>query len=261
MQLPREMHTLILAGFAGWLFVAQTVAAGEIPPAMAGPDGDPVWVAAHAAFTSDGQVDPSVVGRHRQAISRYIARSKDSASRAQSRAKVPPPPELEGCSSYFGALPERFKKTSTLTDLTENAAVIVSGRVVAMQQGFYGGAPGTLLKLSADYVKGSGSKETFLFYPFARIKTAEALICAVPVGAYTPPRLGDRVLAFSMNRPWTQGDWTVLHVITAKELVHESGRELKVPPALRLVQTPSPEHLFDAITAAVLNELNRQCAQ
>jgi hypothetical protein len=96
----------------------------------------------------------------------------------------------EKCGVWFGAM----------VDSIGPVVETVSGRVVAIRQGFYTGVPGSLMRLETMDAEGTVPKETYLFYPFARIETAEALICAKPLRDSEPPQVGDYLLIHARGK-------------------------------------------------------------
>lgn len=133
-------------------------------------------------------------------------------------------------------MPDHFQPTSSLSALTAHAIAVVSGTIEAGTEGFYFGMPGTLYRVSATYLKGSPSHETYLFYPRAQIRTADGFICASPVGigTFPDPQPGDRVLWFWMKQPTTFGDRRIAFVDLSRELVHERrDGATRLPKAVR----------------------------
>jgi hypothetical protein len=106
----------------------------------------------------------------------------------------------------------------------------VSGRVSSIQEGFLHNLPGSLLRLSGRAIKGTATEEIFLFYPFARIRTADGLVCARPVGEFQPPSVGDHLIIFSMNPALVTGDRMILHVDPAREIIHQGAAGRRVVP-------------------------------
>lgn len=138
------------------------------------------------------------------------------------------------CRVFVGSIPDNFKPRGSLEELTANAEAIVRGHVVDIRQGFLGGTPGSLLKLSATWLKGTPAAETYLFFPLAKIETTEGLICAQPVGDFDVPHVGDRFVAFAMYSPVVAEGQAIFHVNLARQVVHEPrDGEPRLPVALK----------------------------
>lgn len=215
---------------------------GDIPALTRDPDGMTVWVDAEEALTHDGFLRPQLYAPY--FIEKFRANARQN----------PKGVTRDDCRVYFTSTSDHFKATNTLEDLSRNATTIVSGTVVAIRQGIFGTTPGSLLQLSAEYLKGDPYPETFLFYPYARIETAEGFLCAKPVGDFSVPRLGDRFLIFSMSSPTVRDGRAFLHVNLARESVHAPAKERpRLPMALRIYAAePKP---FDAVKRDVMQSL------
>lgn len=233
--------------------IVQPAIAGNdhIPSILADRDDGSFWIAAERVVGSDGKLNLKALGRLSSSVADHVAR-KHARPRSSSNSGHPAKwPELEGCESYLGRMPDHYEPTSSLAELTAHAAFIVSGRVVAIRQGFLGGMPGSLLLLSTDYLKGDSANESYLFYPLARIQTAEGPICAMPVGHFVPPAIGDRFLVFSMVEPYRLEGRTVFVVNTARELVHEPRNgPLQLPASLAFLTAPAKPRFDDVVGAA-----------
>lgn len=226
--------------------LAMAAGAGEIPDVISDEDG-PLWVAADVAVTPDGQLRGDAFGRFEESVE-WKARAAAERKRGSSIA--------EECQTYFGdAVCTHFEPTTTIDDLTSRAGAIVAGETVAVRQGFWGGSPGSLLLIDATYLEGSKPRETYLFYPYARIVTADATLCANPLGPFVPPQPGDRLLIFSMGKAIPpRDDRHVFQVRTDRELVHEPRRgDLLVPDSLLPYAGELRE--FDSVLDAVVQRL------
>jgi hypothetical protein len=231
------------------VFLALTAGAEEVPDVIVDQDG-PLWVAADVAIDAQGHLRPDRLGRFGESIERS-ARVAAERERARSTPLRP-----EECQTYFGVVPEHMTPNGSIEALTSRAHEIVTGRVVAVRQGFYGGLPGSLLRIDATYLEGSAPLETYLLYPYARIATADAPLCAKPLmGDFVPPQPGDRLLIFSMNRGKVRDGRRILQVKTNYELVHESREGLLVPKAL--LPYAGDRREFDAVLQAVMQRLGQ----
>jgi hypothetical protein len=167
-------------------------------PATLHREGDerPLWASATAAIAPDGSLNPELVGGSFAATFRDQlgrVRAAQTHSSAQSSG--------DDCLAYFGRIVENYVPDRPLTRFISDAKAIFSAHVVAIEEGFFAGQPGSLLALAVDETFRASpaidtSREVYLFYPHARIATRDGLICARPVGTSLVPRLGDRVLLF-----------------------------------------------------------------
>lgn len=209
------------------------IASDELPSLIGERNGHPAWVSAAHAIDDQGQLRPSLFAEHDLRALHDLAEQNG-----------------DQCRVYLGTTPEHFKTTSSLDALTSHAAAVVKGTIESGSEGFYFGMPGTLFRVSAQYLKGSAPRETYLFYPRARIETAEGLLCARPVGDFADPEAGERVLLFRMQRPTIFGDRAILVVDIAKEMVHERrGGTTRVPVAVQRETGSGPT--FEQVTRSV----------
>ncbi len=198
-----------------------------IPSTIPGPGGRVVWVAADDAIDANGRFRTETLGQSIPSLRKNAELNRKMAAKAAAA------PDDE-CRVFVGSIPDNFKPKGSLEELTSNAEAIVTGRVVEIRQGFLGGSPGSLLKLSATWLKGTPSAETYLFFPLAKIKTAEGLVCAQPVGEFDVPHVGDRFVAFAMYSPVVADGQAIFHVNLARQVVHEprDGKP-RLPAALK----------------------------
>lgn len=229
--------------------VLPAVADDPIPSVLNDEDG-PLWVAADEAVDLNAKLKVEKLGRFGLSVAE-LARKKLPDDKKKAPSAALQGTALEGCEIFRTLIVDHFQPTASLADLTTHAETIISGRVVAMRQGFFGGTPGSLLRLSkTDTFKGESADETYLFYPIARVQTDAGLICAKPLGNFIPPAIGDRLLAFSMVPSRRIEGRTILQVNTARELVHEPRQgTLQVPAALNSVAVRGSR--FDDVVQAV----------
>lgn len=225
----------------------------EIPLMIADPNGGPApaWVAAEVAVGADGALRSDLFG-DRISQSRLNARLNREKNRALDTGTVD-----EKCHVFTGVAPEYWKPTGSLEELTTHSNAIISGRVLAMKQGFRYGRPGMLIRLDATYLKGKHSGETYLFYPLAKIPTSDGPVCAQPLGTYLPPQVGDRFLLFALGTTIVGGR-SFIAVDERRQLVHEprGGRAI-LPPGLQHFK--GDDAAFDGVqraTAALLARAN-----
>jgi hypothetical protein len=198
-------------------------------------DGQLSWVAADVAVDESGQIREELFLPGRIDSARSIARRNGTS---------------DECRFFTGPTPEHFKPTNSLDALLEHAETIVSGKVTAVRQGFYSGVPGSLLRLNVKHIRGSSRNgDLYLFYQFAKIPTAEGLVCAQPLGEFVAPAVGDRMLIYSMGSPAQTDGGEVIWVDTSRQLIHESrGARLVTPKALQ--ETGVTFDLFERRTTA-----------
>jgi hypothetical protein len=201
------------------------------------------WVASEVAVKSDGTLNGDVLLGHTASLQRWLERG-----RALFGDVVPGP---DDCTVRL-VPPSHLSPARSPEELITRSVHIVSGRVMAIRQGFLHGLPGSLLKVTGDYLKGSPSAETYVFYPVAKIRTADGIFCAVPPPGYSPPRLGDTVVYFSPAPiPLSFGGRRVFYDGSLSEtLAHipENGKAT-LPTALK--HLASQENPLDAIVSLI----------
>jgi hypothetical protein len=230
------------------------VAGGDVPDIIDDVEGRPLWLAADVAVDAEGMLRQEVLGQRLPQIleAARLNTSRASYKRVPVTANAPSQTDdaLDGCETFLGTIPEHFEPTASIDDLVTHSKSVVSGTISSVRQGFMGGLPGSLVRLSATYLTGSPAGETFLFYPLARIRTSDGFVCARPLGDFMAPQVGDRLLIFSMVQPHVLGDTTIFEVNIARELVHQSRDGVsRIPPALQTVVPDMPS--FDTVEHAV----------
>lgn len=243
--------TRVVIAIALIMFSVSSAAAEafEVPTVITHPGAQwPIWVAADIAVGDDGSLRDQYLGQFAPSL-RKLARANTAAL-----AAAPLQTTDDGCRLYRGHIVPADKPTKSLADLTTYPAAIVSGEVVAMRQGFFGGLPGTLLLLSGKYLRGTPAPEPLLFYPFAQIETADGMICAKPLGDFVAPQIGDRFLVFAMGEPRVDDGRTIFAVNTARQLVHAPrGGKLLLPDGLRSMTVGSSP--FDSVESTVARSI------
>ncbi|HEX6099978.1 MAG TPA: hypothetical protein VF432_26945 [Thermoanaerobaculia bacterium] len=193
----------------------------------------PVWVAAEAAIDANGDFQPSLLSPTNRSI-------LDDNRQLNAGATE--------CRIFVGTPHDSYSVSRTFDDAIGNALTIVSGEVVAVQQGFYTGLPGTLAAVRiAERLKTFGRADSagdvvYVFVQEARIATPKGLICASTFEALPPLTRGDRVIVLADLDPIDQ-DGQVLDVDPQKGLVVAKGDTLLMPKA------------FGASSAATLDDL------
>jgi len=232
--------------------LSRAVSGREVPRVIPSPYVPwPQWVAADDGVRADGTLREDMLGQFHTTL-RGLARDNtarlmlDATAGARSGAE-----DYDQCRLFAGTAPH-VTPVRSVDELTTIATVMFAGQVLAMREGFYGGLPGTLLLLSGRYIKGAGVDEPLLFYPYAKIKTAEGMICSKPVGDFAVPEIGDRMLFWSTSRP--RADRAVFSPDVVRMLVHEPRRgAIRVPDVVRSLTTGRRpfETIERAISAAV----------
>lgn len=240
------------------MVVIAAVSSGQDVPDVLTRFDSPIWVASDVAVDASGELRLSEFGSMADSVA-AMALDARQTSRKPKYAATPTgtaalqPPELEGCTSFFGTAVQPMPGAS-LDDLATHARQVISGRVVSMRQGFWGGLPYSLIRLDAAYLRGHATRETYLLYPLARIHTNKGLICATPPpGEFTAPAIGDCFLIFSTDVLNLDGR-TIVEVDVPSDIVHvpAAGGPPRLPKALRA--TFREQH-FEAIVSAVSQRL------
>ena len=209
----------------------------------------PEWVAADVAVTPEGNLREEMLGQHARSL-RELARKNTARGQKHGAA-------FDVCQINTQAALRDPQRTSSVDDLTRNAAAIVSGKVLATRQGFWGGLPGTMILLDARFLKAPAPKELFLFYPLAAIRTTDGMICANPLGDYVAPAPGDRLLIFSLGAPVIRNGRAILSVDVEQQLVHETRSGRTVAPKPLRAAAPEASPPFDAIERSIRAALSR----
>lgn len=205
------------------------------------------WIAADVAV-ENGQLRPDLLGERLEdlrAIAQRNGRALQDKAVTQTGAERP-------CSSFKTQSPaEDFDPAETLADLTDYGRAIVSGRVVAIREGFWYGLPASLLEIDGAWLKGQPAGATFFLYPFAHIDTAEGPICSKVAGDAVPPQVGDRVIVFSPAPPFEIEGGRVVSGDFRNRVVYEHrDGGMRVPAALR-GSAVNAASAFDDIRKAV----------
>jgi hypothetical protein len=195
---------------------ADAEAVPALPGTICAPDGRLAWVSVRHALDESGRLKTNLVD---SPLLRANARLNAAAAGAGE------------CRAFLGTHPEHFKSTASLRDAAAGAELIVSGRVLAIEEGFLHNLPGSLLSIAGSAIKGSATEEVYLFYPYARIRTVDGLVCARPVGEFQPPAAGDHLIIFSMNPALVSGFRTILQVDPTRALIHQSAAGRRFVPA------------------------------
>jgi hypothetical protein len=196
-----------------------------VPGLLADPRYEAAWVAADLAIGSDGHVRADLLKRHARSVVGYAAeehrqrRIVEALPRARDTKAMAP----VVCAAMINALAEYHDPIRSPEDLLSAATTIFSGRIVGIREGFYHGVPGSLMRLNGSALRGETAKETYLFYPFATIKTAQGMVCARPAGKYAKPEIGDDVAIFDPTpTPFSMDGRTVFSVTINQHVVYRT---------------------------------------
>jgi hypothetical protein len=125
------------------------------------------------------------------------------------------------------------KPNRTLAEASQNALVAVSGQVVSLSRGFYGGFPGVLVGFRiSDKVAPRGQVRPiriaepadvrYTFVGEAQFTTPDGNICSATGNKVPIPQLGDSILLFSFFAPSDEAG-LILPIAPSYHLVVERG--------------------------------------
>jgi hypothetical protein len=130
------------------------------------------------------------------------------------------------------------KPNRSLSDLTEQALAIYSGRIEGISQGFFSGLPSSLLRVkvtkafrSSDLV---ARDEVLVYYPLARFTIGSSTFCGGFHGMFEPA-VGNRVLVFVYDPP-TNAAQTLVYPRSPELFFQTSAGRLIVPRELKTDQ-------------------------
>jgi hypothetical protein len=217
-----------------------------------------IWVSADAAVDANGQLDESRLGASSVAFLRgeqpAVADIRSQSS-GDSTGAVSCPAAL-----FDFAVVEHYRANSTLHDLVAEASDIIDGRITEIQEGFFKGTPGSLLRVTTETVyreSGTIRKEggdVFLAYPYATLKIGGAMYCTRGAAA---PAIGDRVLIFS----YVPGRGEMADIIEAdgarEVIIAREGRVLPPQRPSAVLSDPAiAGRPFDAVVGIVRKLVN-----
>lgn len=190
-----------------------------IPPVALAQDARPVWVSEREAFEPDGSLRKD----------RFPESVRNDLDRLRALNGT------EDCRLFSGSEPEIFQARDTTDALLRHSRVILAGDVVASEQGFLSGMPGTLYAVKVSRrvktLPGFNHHVVHLFVNDARIVTSTGLICARNFSEIPTPKAGDRVLFFSYFDPF-DANGTLFSVDLRTQLVVESHGRIARPKSL-----------------------------
>jgi hypothetical protein len=200
-------------------------------------DGTPVWVSEKTAFGPDGELRRDLFSDAARAFLEEVRTANASE-----------------CVSFAGASSLDIHAPSDSIDaLARYSETIIAGRVVAAEQGFYRGEPGTVFTIRVSHrPKGTtaeSSDPVHLFIGAARIDTGRGLICARTRRNAVHPAVGDDILFFAYGEP-IDIENRILAVDPQRHILVQSDRGIRLPRALQ--NDSAPRTLDEAIRRAAL---------
>lgn len=190
--------------------------------------GTPVWVAARAAFDTDGEFLQDLFAPY-QVKSLNELRQKNS----------------DRCNTAVGTPPlEDFTPKDSLDALAGYSLTIVKAHVIAGDAGFDNGEPGILFALRVDETyksigRAAANGPLYLFIGEATIPTAKGFICSKAFTTLPLPAVGDDVIVFCSVDP-NDDELRILYIEASKQLVLQHDGRLYLP---RLINTPAPANI------------------
>lgn len=228
-----------LAPSAGWAQPLQKAAdaepaagtsaealAGDLPETLTNRDPSAqgyLWISARAAATPDGELRWRLFGDSDRSLLRHEGQSLDRALRrvaGSSLSQTPQPSALQPAAERAPYLDKALCSRSTVLfshrrddkprdtweDLRRYARAIFSGRVIAIDQGFQGGLPMSLLEVEVDQVVRSSDDYAhtgtfYVAYPYAVFTVGNQVFCRDEPKFEYRPQVGDRVVLFPSHLP------------------------------------------------------------
>ncbi len=229
---------------AGILVGSQQLVAQSTADILARRDsGDPLrlWVSAADATTDAGKIrwegfDPA----GRATLRAEVLQSADLENAALQPVGERAPYLSEDLCSASTVIFSHFgdeRPRDTWEDLVRYARGIFAARIVAIEQGFLGGLPESLLEVQIEEVirpsrHFATSPRFFISYPYAVFAVGDQIFCRkYPKFSYRP-QVGDRLLLFPSHRPVDLH--ALLLVLEPSEILAETpAGQLHLPEILR----------------------------
>lgn len=241
-QLLASMLLMILVGFALPLLAEDL----SLVRSLADPSGVPLFVPAALAGQPDGKVAWQILGP----LARRIYHSVAEAPRLPAPAVRPGEPELLGApdpyysrplSTCLYYAPGSFEDPGRAPEQTLRAAAggargIYQGRVVSINEGFFGGDIGSVIDLEIQetlkpFAEVAQTKRLYLYFPAASFRIGSTSFCKADP-AYPPrPEIGDDLLVF-IRRPPLDEDRRILLPEPDGVFIQKSSGKLSVPHSL-----------------------------
>jgi hypothetical protein len=251
------------------VFLSSTVKAldhrnGEIPMIIGSPGEGAAntWVAADNALDQQGNLRPDVVGPEGVSILASYRATRVRAGSGTTTAQMAPPAAAlaDPCGGVTMSLPsaEQYRPNSTVDEILAESVDVISGRIVAMREGFYRGVPASLIKVAIlENHRQSGTVKqvdgsVFLVYPYATLRVAGVTYCTRPRQPLPYPVVGDRLIIFNYL-PGQAIDHSIIEVPVERQLVIEHQGILTLPANLENFRSYGD---FDALSRRLSHVLN-----
>jgi hypothetical protein len=193
---------ITIIGFTSIPAATQVLDQRSIPKTIEGTTATELaWVSSSAILSPDGSINYEYIQNATQIQQRIESASMDPQSVNKGLAFV----SDEDCQQVSRLYREQPME-STVESWIKNANVILTGEVVAIDQGFASGIPGTLarVKVEADIriPPGFGQDGTAFFYiPFARFSLSGAAFCQGDSDLGNQVTVGSQVLVITPKLP------------------------------------------------------------
>lgn len=186
---------------------------------------EPLWVSAEAATGDDGQLVWDYFSSGDREVLKPLIERIDAGTVEEKVLVARQKLAQEDGSPY---LPQRLCPTldvwidepdweearprDSFVDLVQHARAIYKGEVTALEQGFLGAVPHTLMKVEVQDVLRSSedfaaSNHLYVAYPYAAFAIGSRVFCTDDPGyGYYRPQLGDKLLIFPNYGPLDEGE-------------------------------------------------------
>lgn len=196
-------------------------------------EGEPLWIAASEIFQPGGEIRWEVMGERSR---RHLENALDLAA-TRGRATSPQPGKSAVRCDFSIRRTDAPGPPANLSDLLDEALVVISGTVTASREGFFGGAPATLLQWEPRAAirdpRAISGAEPLILFRSATLATPRGSYCFEIAGFLEPPRPGDRLVAF-IEAPPRDRQGRVLEPQPYAVFIQRSGSAvLEVPAGLR----------------------------
>jgi hypothetical protein len=199
-------------------------------------DAKATWISATAAVDQQGALRTELFEEH------LIRRLAQMSGR----------PDSAGCTmSVWGPALHQAVRTDSIDGLTRSSTRIHYGKVVAHEQGFFIGTPGTLYAIQTiDAVADDSTPAiTYLFLPVGEIRLKNGTICAKAHEGAVIPAIGDTIVAFIQFGAYDSAG-TLFRIDPTKQLVVERDDTLHGPAAVRQLDRRRTATARDVFSAA-----------
>jgi hypothetical protein len=188
--------------------------------------GVPLWIAAEDALTPEGTLREGAIA---PAEERVLANAFKHYE--QQNARI----DSAACGITFGPkfdFAPGMHSPQSWDDLEQRArkGVVVSGEVVELRAGLFGGTPATLLRIEPAKANGPLPFEAFVVYPRGSLTINGVRVCTHDHAYTDMPAVGDRVLFIADQALDEDG---LLFAPPAEMIVYERGGRLVPSPAAK----------------------------